>query len=266
MSVWLPTPIEPPWNLIFTGPKCDHVWCDVTPLIDCFSLDLFINPCSMACSSPFTITPCACCHLAVLCLQSYSVHLSDTIYGEQFVVYHGNSGFWRTIFFFSAFSCVCCTLDMGVSLTALLQPVWKKKLSICSVFRYVKELQSPFRLWEKCIVTKLKKRQFSPKRWRYMFFPRQACKELSPALFDTIKWNECAAIRCLFCLIVAWLCHCCLCSQIGLSPLRGGSITKWQPLRVEQVKLIQWILKSFPPHVLRHVKGAALTLFWFASP
>lgn len=34
--------------------------------------------------SPVTISPCACCHLAVLCLQSYSVHLSNTIYGMQF--------------------------------------------------------------------------------------------------------------------------------------------------------------------------------------
>ena len=56
------------------------------------------------------------------------------------------------------------------------------------------------------------------------------CNELSPALFDTIKANECTAIRCLFCLIVARLRRCCLCSQLGLSPLRGGSITKWQPL------------------------------------
>lgn len=134
MYVWLLAPIEAPWKLILTGPKCDRVWCYVTPLIDCFSLDLLINPCSMACSSPFTITPCACCHLAVLCLQSYSVHLSDTIYGEQFVVYHGNSSFWRTIFF-PAFSCICCTSDMGVSLTALLQPMWKIKIKYLFCFQ-----------------------------------------------------------------------------------------------------------------------------------
>lgn len=57
-----------------------------------------------------------------------------------------------------------------------------------------------------------------------------ACHELSTALLDTIKGSECAAIRCLFCIIVAQLHHCCWCSQPGLSPLRGGSITEWQPL------------------------------------
>lgn len=57
-----------------------------------------------------------------------------------------------------------------------------------------------------------------------------ACDELSTALLDTIKGSECAAIRCLFCIIVAQLHHCCWCSQPGLSPLRGGSITEWQPL------------------------------------
>lgn len=52
--------------------------------MDRLSPDLLVNPRSPACSSPFTITPCAFCHLAVFCLQSYSAHLSDTIYGAQF--------------------------------------------------------------------------------------------------------------------------------------------------------------------------------------
>lgn len=81
---------------------------NMTPLMDRLSLSLLINPCSMACSSLVTITPCACCHLAVLCLQSYSVHLSDTIYGKQFVVYHGSCSFLRTFFsFFLYFLHIC---------------------------------------------------------------------------------------------------------------------------------------------------------------
>lgn len=41
------------------------------------------------------------------------MHLSDTIYGEQFVVYHGSCSFLTTFFYFSR---ICCTLDMNVSL------------------------------------------------------------------------------------------------------------------------------------------------------
>lgn len=102
-------------DIFWKTAKCDHVWCYVTPLMDRLSLEPLINPCSMACSSPVTITPCACCHPAVLCLQSYSVHLSGTIYGKQFVVYHGTCSSLRT--FYSVFlyllhiihGCFSCT-------------------------------------------------------------------------------------------------------------------------------------------------------------
>lgn len=78
--------------------KRNHVRGCVTKLMDRLSPDQLVNPRSPACSSPFTITPCAFCHLAVFCLQSYSAHLSDTIYGAQFVACRGNRGFWRNLF------------------------------------------------------------------------------------------------------------------------------------------------------------------------
>lgn len=87
-----------------------RVPCYVTPLMDRLSLGPLINPCSMTCSSPVTVTPCACCHSAVLCLKSYRVLLSGAIHGGQFAVYHGSFNVLRTLFL------GCFLLDIGISL------------------------------------------------------------------------------------------------------------------------------------------------------
>ncbi len=126
--------------------------------MDRFSLDLLINPCSMACSSPFTITPCACCHPAVLCLQSYSVHLSDTIYGKQFVVYHGSCSFLRT--FSPLFFWYLLHIRHGC-----FWPGVKIEYQVCDLFcvQINWRITSPlFRVLssKKCVVTKLKTRLF----------------------------------------------------------------------------------------------------------
>lgn len=110
------------WHLLKPPPKASSV-LNMTPLMDRLSLSRLINPCSMACSSLVTITPCACCHLAVLCLQSYSVHLSDTIYGKQFVVYHGSCSFLRTFF-----SLCLCFLHICYSCWISSQ-VWNLRIS-----------------------------------------------------------------------------------------------------------------------------------------
>ena len=146
-----------------TCPKHDRIWRYVTSLMDRLSLDPLINPCSMACSSPVTITPCACCHPAVLCLQSYSVHLSGTIYGKQFVVYHGTFSFLR-----SSFLCFSVFVARGRVSWTISFSKCENRLSpapvICFVPRWVEGLQAPFwgfRLSEKCIVSELRTRLFS---------------------------------------------------------------------------------------------------------
>lgn len=135
----------------------------MTPLMDRLGADPLINSCSMACSFPVTITPCACCHPAVLCLQSYSVHLSGAIYGKQFVVYHGTFSFWRTSIFY--FVCICCT---WLCLLAHFSP--SVRIDYLRVLWFVlfpdklEDYKLPFggfRLSKKkCIVTKLKTRLF----------------------------------------------------------------------------------------------------------
>lgn len=154
---------NPPKASAKTCPQHDHVWGDATKLMDRLGLDVLVNPCSMACSSAVTITPCACCHPAVLCLQSYSVHLSDAIYGRQFVVCHGSCSFFRTFFLSVFVKDGRGFLERRMKIEYLWF-LWSD--SVTTPFFYISRLHmSPVGLL--------------------------ARDELSPALFDTIKANEC---------------------------------------------------------------------------